>query len=59
MNFILTNCSTGEQQQVTRECVDRVKGSFYIDQIIRKVMQNGGCIEVHFEGNYDLKVKNK
>ena len=57
MKFILTNCSTGEQQQVTRGCVDRVKGLFYIYSLVKKVEETGQAVEVHFEGDYDLKVE--
>lgn len=58
MEFILTNFTTDEQQSVTRECVDRVKGKSTINSLIEKVEQTGNPVEIHFEGSYDLKISN-
>lgn len=57
MEFILTNFTTEEQQSVTRECVDRVKGKATIDSLVKKAEQTGEPVEIHFEGNYDLMIK--
>ena len=59
MKFILTEGATNEQQEVTKECVDRVKGKRYIDSLVKKVNQTEECVEVYFEGSYDLKITNK
>jgi hypothetical protein len=58
MEFILTEVTTNQEQSVTRECVDRVKGKAYINSLIKKVEQTGESVEVHFEGSYDLKITN-
>lgn len=56
MKFIVTNCTTDESFEVTRECVDRVKGKSYIDSLVKRVEQTGVSVGVNFEGVYDLDV---
>lgn len=58
MRFILTNFTTDEKQEVTRECVDRVKGKTFIDSLVKRVEQTGVAVGINFEGDYDLEVTN-
>lgn len=58
MRFIVTNFTTGEKQEVTRECVDRVKGRFYINLLVKRVIETGKPIGTNFEGDYDLDIIN-
>lgn len=57
MKFMLTNCTTEERFSVTRECADRVKGSTYINSLIKQVERSGEPVETNFEGDYDLKIE--
>ena len=41
MKFTLTNVSTEKSEEVTRECVGRVKGKGTINMIIDKVKKEG------------------
>lgn len=59
MSFILTNAVTGEIFKVNRDCVDRVKGKMYMNSLINKVEMIRKPIEIHFEGDYDLKIVSK
>lgn len=59
MKFILTNSTTGKKQEVTRECVDRIKGKIYIESLIKKAEETGKSIGTIFEGDYDLDVINE
>lgn len=56
MKFIVTNVSTEESFEVTKECAVRVKGKSRINELVRKVKETGKPIGTHFEGEYDLDV---
>lgn len=59
MQFILTNVTDNQQQSVTRECVDRVKGKSTMDSLVKKVQETGASVDTYFEGDYDLRIANE
>ena len=57
LKLTVTNVSTGEEQVVTRECAERVKGKATMDCLFEEFYMTGKAVDVHFENEYDLRIE--